>query len=71
VSTAKEEVRKMLDQVPDDASFKDIQCHIYPIFTKFPTREGKDRGLSALEQGDSVWRQEQDLMVVTHSHIST
>ena len=25
----KEEVRRMLDQIPDDASFEDIQYHIY------------------------------------------
>ena len=29
MSTAKEEVRKMLDQIPDDASFEDIQYHVY------------------------------------------
>jgi hypothetical protein len=29
MSTAKEEIRKMLDQLPDDASFEDIQYHIY------------------------------------------
>lgn len=29
MSTAKEEVRKMFDQPPNDASFEDIQYHIY------------------------------------------
>jgi len=29
MSTAKEEVRKILDQIPEDASFEDIQYHIY------------------------------------------
>lgn len=29
MSTAKEEVQKILDQVPDDASLDDIQYHIY------------------------------------------
>jgi hypothetical protein len=29
METAKEEVRKLLDQIPDDASFEDIQYHIY------------------------------------------
>ena len=29
MSTAKEAVRRMLDQLPDDASFEDIQYHIY------------------------------------------
>ncbi|MBA7697415.1 hypothetical protein ES703_106080 [subsurface metagenome] len=29
MNIAKEEVRRMLDQIPDDASFEDIQYHIY------------------------------------------
>ena len=29
MSTAKEEVRRMLDEIPDDVSFEDIQYHIY------------------------------------------
>ena len=29
MSTAKEEIRKLLDRLPDDASFEDIQYHIY------------------------------------------
>ena len=29
MSTAKEEVRKLLDNIPDDASYEDIQYHIY------------------------------------------
>ena len=29
MNMAKEEVRRMLDQIPDDASFEDIQYHIY------------------------------------------
>jgi predicted transcriptional regulator len=29
MSTAKEEVRKMLDRLPGDSSFEDIQYHIY------------------------------------------
>jgi hypothetical protein len=27
--TAKDEVKKMLDSIPDDATFEDIQYHIY------------------------------------------
>ena len=27
--TAKEEVKKILDQLPDDVSYQDIQYHIY------------------------------------------
>ena len=29
MNTAKEEVRKMLEYLPDDVSFEDIQYHIY------------------------------------------
>ena len=29
MNTAKNEVRKMLDQIPDNVSYEDIQYHIY------------------------------------------
>lgn len=38
MSTAKEEVRKMLERLPDDSSFEDIQYHIY-------VRQKIERGL--------------------------
>jgi len=44
MNTAKEEVRKILDQLPDDASFDDIQYHIYVC-------QKVDRGLKAADQG--------------------
>ena len=44
MSTAKEEVRKLLDQLPDEASFEDIQYHIY-------VREKIERGLKDVEEG--------------------
>ena len=44
MSTAKEEVRQLLDRVPDDASLEDIQYHIY-VCRKV------DRGLEAANQG--------------------
>ena len=44
MSTAKEEVRKMLEQFPDDSSFEDIQYHIY-------AREKIERGLKDIEEG--------------------
>jgi len=50
MDTAKEEVRKMLDQLPDDASFEDIQYHIY-------VREKIERGLKDIQEG-RVLRQE-------------
>jgi predicted transcriptional regulator len=44
MNTAKEEVRKMLDQIPADSSFEDIQYHIY-------VKQKVERGLKALEEG--------------------
>jgi predicted transcriptional regulator len=51
MSTAKEEVRKMLDQIPDDASFEDIQYHIY-------VREKIERGLKDIEEGHVLSQEE-------------
>ena len=42
--TAKEEVRKMLEQLPDDVSFEDIRYHIY-------VREKIERGLKDVQEG--------------------
>lgn len=44
MSTPKEEVRKLLDQLPDDSSLEDIQYHIY-------VREKIERGLSDVREG--------------------
>jgi len=51
MSTAKEEVRKMLDQIPDDASLEDIQYHIY-------VREKSERGLKDVEEGRVLSQEE-------------
>ena len=51
MNTAKEEVRKMLDQIPDDASFEDIQYHIYVC-------EKIERGLKDVKEG-RVFSQEE------------
>lgn len=51
MSTAKEKVRKMLDQIPDDASFEDIQYHIY-------VREKIERGLKDVEEGQVLSQEE-------------
>ena len=51
MSTAKEEVRKILDKIPDDASYEDIQYHIY-------VREKIERGLQDIEEG-RVFSQEE------------
>ena len=44
MSTAKEEVQKLLEQLPDDSSFEDIQYHIY-------VREKIERGLQEGKEG--------------------
>lgn len=31
MTTAKEEVKKLLDRLPDDVSYEDIQYHVYVI----------------------------------------
>jgi predicted transcriptional regulator len=51
MSTAKEEVRKILDPLPDDSSFEDIQYHIY-------VREKIERGLKDVEAGRLLTEQE-------------
>ena len=43
MSTPKEEVRKLLDQLPDDSSLEDIQYHIY-------VREKIERGLTDVSE---------------------
>ncbi len=44
MATAKQEVLSLLDQLPDDATFEDIQYHIY-------VREKIGRGLKDVEEG--------------------
>ena len=41
----KEEVRRLLDAIPDEATYEDIQYHIY-------VQQKIDRGLEAAERGD-------------------
>ena len=48
---AKEEVRRMLDHLPDDASLEDIQHHIY-------VRQKIDRGLKDAAEGRLISQQE-------------
>lgn len=47
MATAKDEVRKVLDNLPDDASYEDIQYHIYVI-------QKVERGLKQIEEGRTV-----------------
>jgi len=49
--TAKEEIRKILDRVPDDASFEDIQYHIY-------VRQKIEKGLKDVEEGRVLTQEE-------------
>ncbi|HID19799.1 MAG TPA: hypothetical protein EYP28_02510 [Methanophagales archaeon] len=51
MSTAKEEVRKILEQIPDDSSFEDIQYYIY-------VREKIERGLEDIEKGRIIDQEE-------------
>jgi len=44
VGSAKEEVRRILEVIPDTASFEDIQYHIY-------VREKIERGLDDVKNG--------------------
>jgi predicted transcriptional regulator len=43
----KEEVRRLLDKLPEEASYEDIQYHIY-------VQQKIDRGLAASENGDFI-----------------
>jgi predicted transcriptional regulator len=51
MNTAKEQARKMLDQLPDDASFEDIQYHIY-------VREKIEYGLKDIQEGRVLTQEE-------------
>jgi len=51
MGSAKDEVRRILEQIPDNASFEDIQYHIY-------AREKIDRGLEDVEQGRVISQEE-------------
>jgi predicted transcriptional regulator len=42
--SAKEEVKKLLEQLPNDVSFEDIQYHIY-------VREKIEKGLLDIQEG--------------------
>lgn len=51
MKTAKDEVRELLANLPDDASLEDIQYHLY-------VRQKIQRGLAAAEQGRTVAHEE-------------
>ena len=49
--TAKDEVRELLENLPDDASLEDIQYHLY-------VRQKVQKGLEAAEQGRTLSHEE-------------
>lgn len=51
MSTAKEEIRNLLDELPDDVSYEDIQYHIY-------VREKVERGRQQVREGRFVSQEE-------------
>jgi hypothetical protein len=53
MSTAKEEIRKLLDRIPDDASYEDIQYHIY-------VRQKIERSRKDIEAGRVISQEEME-----------
>lgn len=51
MKTAKDEVRELLEGLPDDASLEDIQYHIY-------VRQKIQKGLDAAREGRTLAHQE-------------
>ena len=51
MAIAKDEVRKILDQIPDDSSLEDIQYHIY-------VREKIEKGLQDIKDGRVLSQEE-------------
>jgi len=49
--TAKQEVKKLLDQIPDAASYEEIQYHIY-------VRQKIERALKDVAEGRTVSQEE-------------
>lgn len=59
MSAPKEEVRRMLDRIPDDSTFEDIQYHIY-VMSKIKRaeediREGRVLSQEEVERQVSKW----------------
>ncbi len=53
MNAAKEEVMRILERLPDDASLEDIQYHIY-------VRQKIDHGLEDIEAGRTLTEEEFD-----------
>ena len=52
----KGEMIKMLESLPDDCTWEDIQCHIY-------VREKVERGMAAADAGDIISQEEAERRV--------
>ena len=55
-ATVKEEMKKMLDALPDHCTWEDIQYHIY-------VREKVERGMAAADAGDIISQEEAEKRV--------
>jgi predicted transcriptional regulator len=51
MSKPKEEVRRLLEAIPEDATYEDIQYHIY-------VRQAIENGLAAVERGEVLSHEE-------------
>jgi predicted transcriptional regulator len=51
MKTAKDEVRNLLENLPDDSTIEDIQYHLY-------VRQKVQRGLQAAEEGRTITHEE-------------
>ena len=56
----KEEVRRLLDTLPDTVSYDDIQYHIY-------VQQKIDRGIEAANRGDFISEEEIERRIATWS----
>ena len=55
-ATAKEEMKKMLESLPEDCTWEDIQYHIN-------VREKIERGMAAVDAGDIISQEEAEKRV--------
>ena len=55
-ATVKEEMKKMLESLPEDCTWEDIQYHIY-------VREKIERGVAAVDAGDIISQEEAEKRV--------
>lgn len=56
MKTAKDEVREILDQIPDDASLEEIQYRIY-------VRQSVERGLQDVKEGKTIPQAEMEARI--------